>query len=210
MSYTTPPPPLGAPTPAARPGTVSLATTLLYLLTVLSLISIALSVYTATFYDRAKVEQIYRDAGADRAIAESQATGLVVGSYLGAGLGLLLVAGYLVCAIFVGRGKQWARILAWVWAGLFGICCGIGGLVVLGASNALTGSMGNVGGIDQKKVQEDLQALVPDWLNSATMVLGIISVLAAIAVVILLALPPSSPYFRKQEAQWTPPTYPAP
>jgi hypothetical protein len=210
MSYTTPPPPpSGASAPAARPGTVSLATTLLYLLTLLSVISVVLAIYQATFYDKAKIQQIYEDAGMDRATAEGAAVGASVGVYFAAAFALLIAAGYLISAIFVGKGKQWARILTWVWAGLFGVCCGIAGLAGQAATGMLSG-MGNTGGIDQAKVQQDIMDLIPGWLNTVTIVLGVISLLSAIAVIILLALPPSNPYFRKQEAQWTPPPYPAP
>jgi hypothetical protein len=210
MSYTTPPPPpSGAPAPA-RPGTVSLATTLLYLLTLLSVISIGMTIYTGTFYDAEKIKQIYVNAGMDSTQAATQATAASVGIYIGAGFALLITVGYLICAIFVGRGKQWARIMSWVWAGLFGICCGAIGLFAQGATSALSSMGGNVGGVDMAKANEEIQNLIPGWVTSVTLVLGIISLLAAIGVVILLALPPSSPFFRKQEAQWTPPTYPAP
>lgn len=208
MSYTTPP---STPAAPARPGTVSLATTLLYLLGLLSLVSVGLAVYTASFYDADTVAQIYRDAGAPSDVAEAAGASAQIGAYaFGAGLQLLIGVVYLILAVFVGKGKQWARITTWVWAGLFGICCGIGALAGTAFSGALTGLGGGAGGIDQAKVTEEMEQLLPSWLTPVSMVLGIISLLAAIAVVVLLALPPSHPFFRKPEPQWTPPTYPAP
>ncbi len=195
---------------AARPGTVNLATALLHLLAFLSFVSLGLTIYTATLYDTTKIEQIYQDAGADDSLAQTSAAAAVVFVYIGAALGLVIALGYLITAIGVGKGKQWARILAWVWAGLFGVCCGLAGLAGQAATGALSGMGGNTGGIDQAKVSEGIAALLPGWLNTASLALGVISLIAAIAVVILLALPPSNPFFRKPEAQWTPPTYPAP
>ena len=57
---------------------------------------------------------------------------------------------------------------------------------------------------------QDTAALIPDWITPVSTTLGIISLIAAIAIVVLLLLPPSNPYFRKQEPVWTPPSYPAP
>lgn len=214
MSNTTPPggylvPPQPGANPA-RPGTVSIASMLLYLLALIQLISAGLVIYTASFYDKEKIEQIYLDNGAPSELAETTATATTFSIYFGVAFALIFGVVYLVLAIFVGKGKQWARITTWVWAGLVGVCCGIFALGGNAASGLLSGMGGTTSGFDQVKAQEQIVALAPGWLNTMSVVLSGISLLAAIVVIVLLALPPSNPFFRKVESQWTPPTYPAP
>lgn len=210
MSYTTPPPSgyvVPGPAQPAKPGTVSIASFLLYLLGLLSLVSAVLSIYTATLMTAEKVAKIYRDAGMSGADADTAASFASVSGYIGAAISVIVAILYIVSAIFVGQGKQWARILAWVIAGL-GICCGILGLASQAASSALSG-IGSQPGVDNDKVMKGLTDLEPSWLTPLSLTLGVISLLAAIGVVVLLALPPSHPYFRKTEPVWTPPpSYP--
>jgi type IV secretory pathway VirB2 component (pilin) len=213
MSYTTPPSgylvpeqPGGSP---ARPGTVTFASFLLYLMALLSLVSAALAVYQATLLTQEKLLTIYKDGGYPADQAEAAAAVTPVVTYVTGGFALLLAVVYIILAVFVGKGKQWARITSWVVVGLFGVCCGLVGVAAMGAGNSFSG-MGAPTGIDTEKITTDTAALLPDWLAPTTTVLSVISLIAAITVVVLLLLPPSNPYFRKQEPVWTPPTYPAP
>jgi hypothetical protein len=113
-----------------------------------------------------------------------------------------------VLGAFVGKGKQWARITSWVVVGLFGICCGLAGVAGAAGGGSGFGNMGAPSGIDQEKITEDTAALIPSWVTPVSTVLGIVALISAIAIVVLLLLPPSNAYFRKQEPVWTPPTYP--
>lgn len=215
MSSTTPPGGFSVPPPAAgaapqRPGTVTTSSMLLYLLAFLQLVSMGLVIYTATLLDRDKIEQIYLDNGASPDMAETAAAGASIGVYFGAALPLIFGVVYLILAIFVGKGKQWARITTWVWAGLVGVCCGLANFAAQGITSSLSGMGGGTGDGDQAAIQEDLANLAPGWTEAVSMVLVGVSLLSAIVVIILLALPPSNPFFRKPETQWTPPTYPAP
>src|SRR5688572_17928113 len=179
MSNTTPPSsgylvpeqPGGSP---ARPGTVSIASALLYVMALLSLVSAGLAVYQATLATEEKLVTIYKDGGYPADQAEAAAALTPVFAYVGAGFALVLAIAYVVLAMFVGRGKQWARITTWVVVGLFGICCGLVGVAALGAGNSL-GNMGAPSGIDQEKIANDSAALLPDWLTPVTTVTGIIS-----------------------------------
>ena len=202
--YMVPEQPGGSP---ARPGTVSTATFLLYLMGLIGLVSAGLAIYQATFMTKEKLLTILKDGGypADQAEAAASVTPVVI--YITAGVTLLVAIAYLILGAFVGKGKQWARITSWVVVGLFGICCGLAGVAGAAGGSSL-GNMGAPTDIDQEKITNDTAALVPEWLASVTTVLGIISLVAAIAVVVLLLLPPSNPYFRKQEPVWTPPAYP--
>jgi uncharacterized protein YidB (DUF937 family) len=210
MSNTMPPSGYSVPAPASepRPGTVSAAAGLLYILALLSLVSVALTIYSASMLDADKVAEIYVKAGMDQSQAETVAGAAAIGAYIGALLPLLIGVLYLVLAIFVNKGKQWARITTWVVAGI-AVCCNAFSLASNAASSALSG-MGNTSGIDQAEVTKDLEALMPGWLTTTSMVLTVLTLLASIVVIVLLLLPPSNPYFRKVEPQWTPPAYPAP
>lgn len=201
MSYT-------QPGGQARPGTVSLASVSLYLLMLLSLVSAALSIYAASQLDTDKVVEIYVDNGMDKTAAETAGSIASVAVFAGAAFAIVLAIVYLVLAIFVGKGKQWARITAWVFGGLAICCNGFGA-----ASGALSSSMSGMGsqpGIDQEKINEQMAAMQPSWLAPVSIAMSVAGLILGIALVILLLLPPSHPYFRKQEPVWTPPAYPNP
>jgi hypothetical protein len=192
----------------ARPGTVSAASGLLYLLALLSLISAVLAVYRGTFLSQKAVEEIWLRHGATAEQARTQAASQPVSTYLGAALAIVLIALFIVLAVFVNKGKQWARITTWIISGLV-VCCGAAGFVLTGLVDSMLG-MAEQGGVDAAAILKDTEALVPGWLGTVSLVLSVIQLVAAIAVIVLLLLPPSNPYFRKVEPQWQPPPYPAP
>jgi hypothetical protein len=129
--------------------------------------------------------------------------------YLQAALPLLLGVLYIVLAVFVGKGKQWARITTWVIAGI-AVCCNGFGLAGSALLDSMLSGMGDVNGVDVAQAAEEIAALLPGWLTATSTALTAVALLASIVVIILLLLPPSNPYFRKPEPQWTPPAYPAP
>jgi hypothetical protein len=212
MSYTTPPP-SGYAVPAqpqpSAPGTVRISSLLLWLLGLISLISGALAVYQGTLLTKDKVLPILEDAGMNSTEADAAASvfGLV---FYGTGfISILFAVLFFVLALFVGRGKQWARITTWVVGGL-NLCCGLAGLGLGGSSFASGMGGGTDTSIDSDRVNQGIADLVPSWLESVSLVLSIVSLIALIVVIILLALPPSHPYFRKAEPVWTPPpSYPS-
>jgi hypothetical protein len=197
-----------APAGQPRPGTVTAASGLLYLLALISLVSVALTVFSATYMDAAKLKDIYVERGMAESQADAAASAAAIGVYAGAVLPLLIGVLYLILAIFVGKGRQWARITTWVVAGI-AVCCNAFGLLGTAAGSMLSG-MGNTGGFDQQGATADIEALLPGWLSATSMVLTVVTLIASILVIVLLLLPPSNPYFRRPEPQWTPPAYPAP
>jgi hypothetical protein len=200
------PEPAGEP---RRPGTVSAASGLLYLLTLLSLVIAALSVYSVSQIPADTFTQIYEDAGmspSDAASAASVAKSFV---YIAAAPWIVFAILYLILAIFVGKGKQWARITTWVVAGLTSLCC-FGSSLVGSASTSMFSGMGGQSNVDQAELAKKIQDAQPDWLPGVNTALYALGLLAGLAVIILLLLPPSHPFFRKPEPQWTPPAYPAP
>lgn len=212
MSYTTPPSgyivpeqPGGRP---ARPGTVSFATLLLWLLALISLVSAGLAIYQSTFMTKDKLLTIYQEGGYAKDQAEIAAGAGPIALYVTAGLAVIVGIVYVLLAVFVGKGKQWARVTTWVIAGLFGACCNLVGVASTAAGSSMSG-FGQPQGIDSKKIADDIAALFPSWVTPVAMALSVLTLIAALGAIILLALPPSHPFFRKPEPVWTPPTYPA-
>jgi hypothetical protein len=199
-------PPQISPTPA-RPGTVSISTKLLWLMALVSVIGAALAVYQGTFLKKDDLVRIYTEGGYPSDQADTAATFASIGAYVGAGFALLFGILAAILATFVGRGKQWARITTWIIAGL-SICCG--GFGLIGRAGTGRMSFGQPAGVDLDKINQDLADLMPSWLQPVSTALGVVSLLAAISIVILLAMPASHPFFRKQQPVWTPPGYPQP
>ncbi|MFF5231118.1 hypothetical protein [Dactylosporangium sp. NPDC000521] len=184
----------------ARPSTVNLAVYLLYAAAGIELINTILSlVYAGALAD-----------GMEKANAgiPNQNAGIGAGtsSAVSAIFGILIIVVLVLLAVFIGKGKQIARILTWVFGGIVA-CCSLGGFAFTLAGETLW---------EQARKQEPnrptwdrynelLYSEVPGWFQPVTTVLGILLILAILAVIVLLALPASHPYFRKVEPQWEPP-----
>ncbi|MFD0595346.1 hypothetical protein ACFQZ4_25905 [Catellatospora coxensis] len=178
---------------------------LLYVVSAALLISAAISVYTFASLPEGLIEDIYRDAGIDSSVAETSATAAMIGAYIGAALYAVLAVFFVVLGLFVNKGKQWARITTWVLGGI-GLCCIGFGLAFQGIGSSLSSS--NAGGIDQQEVTERMAEAMPGWTTPVSTVLSVVLLLSMLAVIIMLALPPSNAYFRKPAPEWTPPAYP--
>lgn len=201
------PPPSGGG--RARPGTVSLASGLLYLLGLINLLLVAVFAYSASQLDVEAVKRIYEEEGAPQAQVDAAGTAAAIAIYVVAVIFLVFAVLSLILGVFVGKGKQWARITSWVFTGLTALCC-YGGSLAGGAFSDMVSGMGSTGGVDQAEISRRTAELTPDWVNTVSTVGYGVALVAALAVIILLLLPPSHPYFAKAEPQWTPPTYPAP
>ncbi|GAA1502548.1 hypothetical protein GCM10009827_014050 [Dactylosporangium maewongense] len=186
--------------PRARPSTVNLAVYLLYAAAGIELINIIISlVYAGALAD-----------GAKKAVAGTSQEGAGFGAGANGAVtlifGILIIVLLVLLAVFVGKGKQVARILTWVLGGL-AACCSLGGFAFSLAGESLWEQARKN---DPKlptwdKYNELLYSEVPGWFQPVTTVLGVLLILAILAVIVLLALPASHPYFRKVEAQWEPP-----
>src|SRR5262249_17731210 len=111
------------------------------------------------------------------------------------GVGLLFAVGYVVLGILDGRGKNPARIVTWVGAGL-SICCSGGSL--LSTAVGFTGFGGGSGkGPSRKEIQRALRDAWPGWYQPLLTTIGVISVAALVTAVILLALPAAGEFFRR-------------
>ncbi len=186
--------------PRARPSTVNLAVYLLYAAAGIELINIILSLaYSGAIAEG--TENAVRGTSQENAGLSAGATGTI-----SVVVGVLIIAMLVLLAVYVGKGKQVARILTWVLGGI-AVCCT---LSVFGLT-----FVGEAGWNEARKTDPDLPTWdrynelvyseVPGWYQPLTTVLGVLLVLAILGAIILLALPASHPYFRKVEQQWEPP-----
>jgi hypothetical protein len=197
-------------TPARqRPSTVTISSYLLYLFLACQVISLIITLATI-----GKTRDVLREAyeGSTTEGAE-QVANFVFAFGLGAAILLLLLAVVLgVLAIFNNQGRNGTRITTWIVGGIM-VCCTGGGLLsgAGGGFNAGGNSGGDAPSPDE--IQRRLDEALPSWITPVSLLLGVISLLALLAALILLALPKSNEFFRKPAAAWEPPTpgasYPA-
>ena len=184
----------------ARPGTVTMAMYAIFALAALQLIGAIIAVAAIG----ATVDAV-RDYGAevgDAAAADTIANITQISSYVVIATALLFAVGFAVLGVFVGRGSNVARIIAWVVLGL-SVCCGGFGLLGTAAGNMFGG--GTTGDIDAAEMQRRIEAALPGWYSPVSTTTSVLGLLLALAAIILLALPASNPYFRKPEPVWEPP-----
>ena len=183
----------GASVDRARPSTVTVSSYLLYVVAAIQIVSFLINLSALGTFQR-----VYRDAfaGTDQpAVGETVATVTLVG---GSALGLLLGIATAALAMLNNRGRNGSRITTWVLGGIF-LCCSGLGLVgsLAGTFTDLGGRGNNANGPDPAEVQRRLDESLPGWYNPITTTLSVISVLALLGALILLALPASNAFFRK-------------
>jgi hypothetical protein len=172
-----------------RPATVTVSS---YLLWVTAAIALLDTILTLSVVGR--MTEAYRDVYAGTAAEGSEAV-IVAVSVVGVVINILFAAGLAILAVFNNRGRQGARVTTWVLGGI-SLCCGGLGL----AGTALTSSMnfdsGSTGGPSASEVERRLSEVLPSWYGPLSTTLAVLSLLAILAAMILLALPASHPYFR--------------
>jgi hypothetical protein len=206
LSYTVP---SSAGPQVPRPPAVSAASGLLYLVAALQLIGglAALATIGALRDAYTKAYQDYPD------LRDSVETFTTAGAIIGLVVALLFAAGYVALGLLDSRGKNPARIVTWVVAGI-GVCCSGVGLAGRAGSSALSG-LGRTGGgtdaPDPNEVQRIVNDALPSWYGPTTLAVNLIVMLSLIAIIILLALPASNAFFRRpapDAASPYPPPYP--
>jgi hypothetical protein len=195
MSYT-----VANPGGRARPATVTTASALLYAAAAIQIIAIVLSLLAL-----GPIQDVINEQFADTPEADTVATGMRVGIIFGIAINALFAIGTIVCAVLDSRGKNPARIVTWVLGGIAVLCyaCGL-------ASNAVSNSLANMGGSDPQsaEIQRRIEEAVPSWQNAANLVTSILLILCFAGAMVLLGLPASNAFFRKEQEVWVPPTYP--
>ncbi|MFG1649028.1 hypothetical protein ACGFIE_03810 [Micromonospora sp. NPDC049275] len=191
-------------TPARqRPSTVTISSYLLYLFLACQVISLIVTLSTI-----GKTRDVLRDAySSSTTDGADQVADFVFAFALGAGILVVLFSVVLaVLAMFNNRGSNGSRITTWIVGGIM-VCC-TGGTVLNGAGGGSFATGGNSGGDmpSGDEVRRRLEEALPSWITPVSILLGVISLLALLAALILLALPKSNEFFRKPTAAWEPPT----
>jgi hypothetical protein len=190
------------PEQARPPGTVRIASYLLYATAALQLISLVVTLATLS-----NLREAYDEAYAGTSMADTGDTVAVVVAVGGGVIALIIAIGMVVLGFLNLRGKNAARIVTWIIGGLFVLCCGIG--TALGAATTGGASFGapNSGNApDPVEVQKTIDAAMPGWHQPVNTVLSVIPLLLVLGTLILLALPASNQWFKPKAATWEPPT----
>lgn len=190
---------------ASRPGTVSLAANLLYLIAALQIVGLVMLLLVYGDMSDA-IKSAFEGTEAEG--AEGFVMGITIGTAI---LALLFGIGLAILAAQVNKGRNGARITTWVIAGLF-ICCVGGGLLSSASGfSDMGGGSGDGNAPSSQEIENAMADALPGWYNPVSVTLSVISLIALIAVIVLLALPASNAFFRKKPAQtnWEPPVPPA-
>jgi hypothetical protein len=192
----------GVPAQRTRPGTVTAAGYLLIVIGLLSLVGVITALASYSTIHDAFVD-VYKGTPAE----DSAGAIAMVTSGVTIAISVLFGIGAFVLAPLVLKGKQAARIITWVVAGLL-LCCQGGSLAGSGLSGSSFGQS-NTNGVDTQELSRRLVDDLPDWVRPVELSTSAVMLIVGIVVAILLALPASHPFFRKQPIQeWTPPAYP--
>jgi len=188
----------------ARPATVTFAGVLMFLIAALELLSIIPTLASYSAYKDA-FAAAYKNNSQLSDTAGSIATVTIV---VGVAMAVLFAIGLAVLGALDLAGKQPARIITWVVAGLL-LCCQGTSLAGNGLNSSFSGGTSNAS-VHSEALKRVLENEIPSWVHPMQYGLLGLCVLAAIAVIVLLALPTSHPSSRKPAApqQFMPPAYP--
>jgi hypothetical protein len=196
MSYT-----VATPGGKARPATVTAASSLLLLGAAFEVITLVLSILVVS-----RSLSVLTDEFANSPNAGTARTFVIAGAVFWGVVPALFATGMVVLGLLLRKGKNAARIVTWVLAGIAVLCYGC----ILGG-NALTSSISGMGGTPTphtQAMQNRLKDAIPAWQSVASTTATVIVMLALVSVIILLAMPASSDFFRKEQEVWVPPTWP--
>ena len=182
MSYAVPP-------AKVRPGVVTAASVLLYLLAALQLLT-----FGASFAQYPAFQELLADESFAQADRDLLRTAMLLGLGLALALSVAFIAGYVVLGIFLGKGKQPARVVTWVVAGLQLVCqtCSFGRQAT--TSGAQSGSQN----LDPE-LRRRFDELSPDWYDTLASIRTVVEIVALVAIVILLCLSAAHDFFRKDQ-----------
>jgi hypothetical protein len=177
-----------------RPATVTAAAAIMIFMGVAGLVNAVVGlVAIGGVVDR------FRDAAAATGASESDIDGLAGVAWGTVIVGAVLSVLFAVLLIALGRGNlrgsSGARIGTWVVSGL-GLFCGCCGLLAVISQSALSWNVST-----DDRTEDLTQALTdayPGWWIGLNGVVSAAQALGYLVVALLLALPASHPYFRKQ------------
>lgn len=186
--------------PKQRPAVVTAACWMLYLAAAAQVVTaiVTLSQLSAT-------KQVYQKLFADTPMRGFEDVIVAITAATAVGFGLIFAIGYVVLGILDGRGRNPARIVTWVVAGL-AICFSGCGLVTNATGVSRFGNSGANGAPTAQDIQRALNEALPGWYKPVLTTIGIVSFVALLVAVILLALPAANDFFRKRPVTgWEPP-----
>lgn len=189
----------GDPAAPARPNSVTWASRLLYVLAGLTVLSaiLTLAVLGKTF-DAAKRAYANVENG------DTVVTITKVATVVSLVISLVFALLYVLMARGILRGSNAWRITTFVIAGLGVLCFGCG-LVGGAAGGSFGGKGGNANSQEMQDAANRMRDAIPSWSTASSTVLSLISLALVIGVIIMLALPASSAFFRKPAQQFIPP-----
>jgi hypothetical protein len=185
-----------------RPGTV---TTSGYLLFGIGLVSLLGLVTALASYPT--IRDVFASAYKGTPVEKSSGTVAVFALVASIVPALFFGIGAVILAPLVLKGRQPARIITWVLCGLLA-CCQAVGVAGSGINAGTFGQSGTTNGVDPQAVARQLADSLPGWVRPTQIATAALLLIFAIVVVVLLALPASNAFFRKQPEQWAPPAYP--
>jgi len=162
---------LAPPTPPRSPTSVRFASALLFGVAGLSVLSAVVELVVVN-----TELSTYRDAYTGE-------TGSGFGSIFRATVDVFFAGGVAVLAVLVGQGRKNARVSAFVLGGIFLVCGGLGNL-----SNPFEGPAGSAG-------RGAYETMIPAVYGISVGLIDALTALAAVAALVLLAVPPSNRFF---------------
>jgi hypothetical protein len=180
-----------------RPPVVTAAGYLLYLVAGLLAVNIIVSIATFStsldWVDTHYANDVNHDV---------YVTAAKIGVAAGIGIDVVLVALFVVLAIFDLRGRNGMRITTWVIAGLGALCLGCG------TFGNLTGTAFQQSASGSRQATINVRDILPGWAVNVSTTSSVISMVALIMVIILLATPASNAFFRPPAMMIMYPGYP--
>lgn len=205
MAYGQPPqyPPQPMPQQGPRPRPSSVTTVVwIQFVTAAVLVATAISLFSVQGAVRdAMDEEIRRDpelSGVDSEMID----GIITISFVViAGIYIVFAVFYVVLGLLNNQGKRPARILSWILSGIGLLCCGLGGLI--GQIGTAVYSVNDTEFNDE--VTQAAEDATPLWVTTLEWISIFLFVVGSLLIVILLAVPSSNDFFRKEQPM---PPYP--
>lgn len=196
-------PPPETPPPAAktRPGSVTAAVWIQILLAVFLIAQSVAGLLYGADAQAAAEDELAAQGHSTSDLPEGttfESTG--VAAYAPIAVAVLII----VLALLNGAGNRPSRVVTWVVQPLVLVCGGFLTVSQLFAAQFMEAGIEAAGGAEDLDVQALMDAVngaYPAWTAVASYGVLALGTLGAIAVIILLALPPANAYFRKEEPQ---------
>lgn len=181
-----------------RPAVVTAAAALMMLVAVLEVISTITAFSVMSGIRDAALESL---TGEDQELVDAVDTFVTIGLVIGAGFSVLVAATYGVLSFFLLRGANAARIITWVLAAIFLFC---GACVLLGQTASSFAPQGQ-GDPQSEEITRAVEEATPGWYTVSEIAIGVVELLALVAIIVLLTLPASNAFFAKPVPQFHPP-----